>query len=314
MSAKKIVIAGVFVVDLTCWASRLPAWGETILGSNFKLGPGGKGSNQAFAAGRLGGDVTFITKLGRDTFGDIGRRSFAEVNIRTDRVYETTEHPTGTATIIVDETRGENAIIIVPGSCDHLTLAEIDAAEADIAAASVFVMSMELKMPIVERGMQIARRHNIPVVLNPGPAQPLGNHVYALVDYLTPNESETATLVGQPVNSIADAKVAADVLLKRGVKNVLVTLGGNGVLVKNATQDEHIPAFDAGPVVDTTGAGDAFNGGLAVALAEGQSLLDAVRFGCAVGALSVTRVGTAPSMPRREEVAALMAKGTLRKS
>jgi ribokinase len=302
MSDKRITVLGSFVADLAFRTKKVPAWGETIMGSDFKLGPGGKGSNQAVAAARLGGNVSFISKLGRDAFGDLARETYEQEGIDTRYVFETTEFPTGAATIIVDEVRGENAIIVVPGACFQVTPAEIDQAQKLIAESSVFLTQLELQIPAVEHGLRLAHSLGVKTILNPAPGLALPESIFALCDYLTPNETEAATLTGLPVTNIAEAERAADALLARGARNVVVTLGAQGALVKNAQMSKRVPAIDAGPVVETTGAGDAFNGGFAIALSEGADILAATRFGCAVAGISVTRYGTAPSMPLRPEV------------
>ena len=303
--AKRVTVLGIFAADLTFRARGIPDWGETLLGEEFQIGPGGKGSNQAIAAARLGAEVVFITKLGRDMFGDMARRTYLAEGVNRRHIHESPTHMTGAAAIVVDAVRGDNAIIVVPGACDDLTLAEVEAAAPDIAASSIFLTQFELKLPVVECGIRIAAGGGVKVVLNPAPAMPVATSIYTLVDYLTPNESEARTLSGLAVDSIDAAARAADFFLAHGVRNVLITLGARGVLVKNAQLCEHVPAVNAGRVLDTTGAGDAFNAGLATALAEGADLLSAARFGCAVAGLAVTRVGTAPAMPYREEVAAL---------
>jgi ribokinase len=308
VSQKWLTVMGSFVADLAFRTPQLPAWGETVMGSEFRLGPGGKGSNQAVAAARLGARVSFISKLGRDPFGDLARRTFREENIDTEFLIESAALATGAASIVVHEGKGENAIVVVPGACFELTEAEVDAARSRIAQSSVFLAQLETRLPTVEHGLRLARQLGVTTVLNPAPAQALPDRVYPLCDYVTPNESETAALTGQVVTDLPSAERAAEKLLARGVKNVVLTLGENGALVKNARICEHLPAFDAGKVVETTGAGDAFNGGFVVGLAEGMDLVEAARFGCAVAGISVTRHGTAPSMPRRPEVEALMEK------
>ncbi len=308
MSAKPIIIMGTFVVDVAFRTKCMPAWGETLLGSDFRLGPGGKGSNQAVAAARLGGKVFFLGKIGRDAFGDIARNTHAAEGIDRRFLFETPEHATGAALIVVDEAKGENAIIVVPGAANGLTLGEIDLAEQEIASAACFMTQLELPLPIVEHGLRLARRLGIPTILNPAPACELPDSILELCDYLTPNESEAAALTGLPVENVEQAECAADVLLARGVRNVVVTLGSRGALVKSDRLVAHVNAFDAGPVVETTGAGDALNGGFAVGLSEGMDVVSAVRFGCAVAGLSVTRHGTAPSMPMRNEVDALLSR------
>jgi ribokinase len=284
---------------------KLPAWGETYMGKEFRLGPGGKGSNQAVAAARAGARVSFISKLGRDALGDIARQTYREEGIDTRHLLETGE-ATGAAAIILDAKSGENAIIVVPGACFGLTPEEVAEARDLIAGSAVFLTQLELALPTVEFGLELAHALGVTTILNPAPGCLLAESIYPNCDYLTPNESEAEVLTGIRVGSLADAERAADALLGRGVGTVVVTLGAQGALVKNRTLREHVAAVDAGPVLETTGAGDAFNGGLAVALAEGREIIDAVRFGCAVAGISVTRAGTAPSMPRRGEVDRLL--------
>lgn len=303
---RRIVVLGSYVADLAFHVNALPAWGETRMGSSFAVGPGGKGSNQAVAAARVGGNVCFITKLGQDTFGDMARALYREEGIDTSFI-ASTQNPTGAAAIILDEKRGENAIIIVPGACFEITTDEVDLAREAIASSSIFIAQLELPITVVEHGMQLARASGVTTVLNPAPGLPLPDSIYPLCDYLTPNESEAAVLTGVAVEDLRGAERAAEILLARGVRNIALTLGENGVLLKSQEMTEHVPAIGAGAVVETTGAGDAFNGGLAVALAEGKDFRDAARFACAVAGISVTRNGTARSMPRRQEVEALLA-------
>jgi ribokinase len=305
MSAKWVTVMGSFVADLAFRTDKLPAWGETFMGNSFSLGPGGKGSNQAVAAARAGAPVSFISKLGTDPFGDLARATYLREGIDTRHLLTTTT-PTGAAAIILDAHSGENAIIVVPGACFELTPAEVDTMRGLIAASAIFVTQLELALPTVEHGLKLAHSLHIPTILNPAPACKLPPSIFQYCDYITPNESEAEILTGIHVATQADAARAADALLSLGVRNVIVTLGAQGAFVKNATTAAHVPAFNAGPVVETTGAGDAFNGGLAVALAEGQDILAAARFGCAVAGISVTRPGTAPSMPHRPEIDALL--------
>jgi ribokinase len=292
---------GSFVADLAFRTGRIPAWGETLMGQSFKLGPGGKGSNQAVAAARAGGRVSFISKLGQDAFGEMARNMYQAEGIDT-RFLFTTASATGAAAIIIDAEKGENAIIVVPGACFEVSTAEVDQARELIAGSSVFVAQLELPLAVVEHGLALAHALGVPTILNPAPAAPLPESIYRTIDYITPNETEAAALTGVPVTSIADAEKAADSFLARGVPNVLITLGAQGAYVKNARVKAHVPAVNAGPVVETTGAGDAFNGGFAVALSEGMDLVEAARFGCVTAGISITRPGTAPSMPTRAEI------------
>lgn len=305
MSSNRVAILGIFVADLAFRAVRMPAVGETLAGSSFKLGPGGKGSNQAVAAARAGADVTFISKLGRDAFGAIARETWRRENIAV-RVAESDTQETGAAFIYVNETSGENAIIVVPGAAGSITPADVDGAADAIEDAAVFVTQLEQPVAAARRGLEIARAAGALTVFNPAPAAPLDDAIYPLCDYVTPNESEAALLTGMPVGSVDDARRAADVFLAKGAGAALITLGEAGALLHTRARSLHIPAFKAGEVVETAGAGDAFNGGFAAALARGAAPAEAVRFGCAVAGISVTRPGTAPSMPARAEVEALL--------
>ena len=305
MSAKWVTVMGSFVADVAFRTEKLPASGETVMGTAFKLGPGGKGSNQAVAAARAGARVSFISKLGNDPFGDLARATYREEGIDTRHLLSTTT-ATGAAAILIDAHTGDNSIIVVPGACFELTPEEVDTMHELIAASAIFVAQLELPLPTVEHGLKLAHSLNVPTILNPAPACKLPPSIFPHCDFLTPNESEAEILTGIKVTTLADAERAADALLSFGVRNAIVTLGAQGALLKNSTTTAHVPACDAGPVVETTGAGDAFNGGLAVALAEGQAILGAIHFGCAVAGLSVTRAGTAPSMPTRAQVVALL--------
>ena len=310
MTASPITVMGIFVADVTFRTPALPVWGQTILGAGFKLGPGGKGSNQSVAAARLGGQVSFISKIGGDAFGKMAQDMYAEEGIDTRHLICSSDHSTGAAAIIVDDASGENAIIVTPGAANALTQAEVSSASEQIRKSSVFMTQLELPLNIVEHGLRLARELGVRTILNPAPACDLSDSILGLCDFLTPNESEAEALTQQRIASLGDAEKAAEILLKRGVSTVILTLGVRGALLKNAELTRHIPAFQVGPVLDTTGAGDAFNGGFAVALCEGQGLVDAVRLGCAVAGISVTRYGTAPSMPRRAEVESLLSKGS----
>jgi ribokinase len=301
-----VTVMGSFIADLTVLTPQLPGWGQTVLGSGFRIGAGGKGSNQAVAAARLGARVSFIGALGRDAFGELARRTWRDEGVDTAFCADTAEHPTGSAAVLVHEGHGENAIVVDPGSGLHLTVADVDRAAGRIAASAVFVTQLEVTLPVVARGLAIARGAGATTILNPAPAALLDAAVYPLCDYLTPNESEAAGLVGFPVSGVEAAGRAADVLLARGARHVVVTLGSRGALVRTAHVSEHVRAVVAGPVVETTGAGDAFNGALAVGLAERMDVVAATRFACAAAGISVTRAGTSASMPTRAEVEAIL--------
>jgi len=305
----RVCVLGIFVADLAFWSTRLPEMGETVLGSAFKLGPGGKGSNQAIAARRAGAEVSLVSRLGKDAFGELARRTYAAEGVDDSRVADDPDHGTGAAFIMVEEGTGENAIIVTMGAAGRLTPADVDAAADVIAAADVFATNCEVPVPVARRGLELARAKGVRTILNPAPAVPLPDDIYPLVDFLTPNESEAASLCGRPVDGIDAARAAAAAFRERGVGCPVITLGAAGALVDDGSGEAgRVPAVEAGPVVDTTGAGDAFNGGFAVGLAEGLDPRAAAGFGCAVAGLSVTRVGTAPSMPTREEIDRLLSR------
>jgi ribokinase len=297
----RIAILGIFVADLTFRAKRLPLMGETLLSQGFAMGPGGKGSNQSVAAARAGGDVSFITKIGRDAFGDIAIKTWKADGIDTSFVKQIDDAPTGAAFIFVSSETGDNAIIVEPGAAGTVSAEDVSAAENAIKRAKVFITQLETSVEAGRRGLELARRHGVTTIFNPAPSARIDPEIYKLCDYVTPNETEASDITGVEVNSLDDAKVAGDRLLEMGVGHALITLGGNGALLHGAQQSVHIPGFKV-KVIETTGAGDALNGGFAVALAEGMDPATAARFGCATAALSVTKPGTAPSMPMRAEI------------
>ncbi|MCU0827791.1 MAG: ribokinase [Tabrizicola sp.] len=308
---KPIVNLGIFVADTAYRADRMPKMGETILGRTFALGPGGKGSNQSVASAMAqtgtGGKTHFITRLGQDDFAAIARSTWAKAGVHPE-VTEDAESYTGAAFIFLEEATGNNAIIVSPGAAARIAPEDLDAKAELIQGAAIFMTQLEQPIPSARRGLEIAKAAGVTTILNPAPAAALDDAMLALCDFVTPNESEAETLTGLPVTSVAEAERAADALLARGVGAVIITLGGNGALYRDRGRSVHVPVISAGRVVETTGAGDAFNGGFAVALSEGRDVVDAVRFGCATAGISVTRPGTAPSMPSRPEIDALLAR------
>lgn len=297
----KIVIVGSFNTDLTSYLDRMPRPGETLSGHTFVTGPGGKGSNQAVAAARLDADVTFVGRVGKDVFAQLAFDIWDREGINRHYVVADPDHATGVAPIFVDK-HGENMIVVVLGANLNLQQSDIDAAAAAIARADVLIVQLEINLNMVEYALQVARKSGVTTILNPAPAVPLAPEVLALADYITPNETELEVLSGNPgANVVENARS----LLVNDSQVFIVTMGAQGAQIVTRNHSELIPAFPVN-VVDTTGAGDAFNGGLAVALAEGKALQDAVRFANATAALCVTRPGTAPSMPQRAAVNALL--------
>jgi ribokinase len=307
MTKSGVTILGIYVADLAFRAARQPIMGETLMGSSFTMGPGGKGSNQAVAAARAGAKVTFISKLGRDNFGDAALAMYAKEGI----IALAPQDPnisTGAAYIFLEEKTGNNAIIVVPGAAGTIEVTDVEAARSTIENSAIFMTQLEQPIPAALRALEIAKAAGTTTILNPAPAATLDDKIYKLCDYITPNESEAAVLSGIVVTDVKSASKAAEWFLNKGVGTAIITLGVQGALLHSKTQSVLIPIFNAGKVVDTTGAGDAFNGGFAAALSRGEKAEAAARFGSAVAGISVTRPGTAPSMPQWEEVKALMAR------
>jgi ribokinase len=302
----KITVFGSFVTDLMFRVPNLPIKGETLKASTFKLGPGGKGANQAVAAKRAGADVVMITKIGKDPFGEIALNNFKKEQIDIEFIYQDEDHPTAVASILVDEKTGDNQIAIAMGAGEQITLEEVEKARESIESADVLVTQLEVNLDATEMAIDIAKEKGVKIILNPAPAQPLSDEFLQKVDILTPNETEASILCGGlEVVTVEDAKKAAKVLLNKGVKNVIITLGEKGALLLNDEVEKFVEALKV-DVIDTTGAGDAYNGGLAAALAEGKDIIEATKFANIVGALSVTKIGTAPAMPYRADIDKLL--------
>jgi ribokinase len=304
MTKSGVTVLGIFVADLAFRAERLPTIGETVAGSGFAVGPGGKGSNQAVAAARAGAGVTFISRICDDTFGDVALKTWKAEGVQP-RVTQTST-ATGAAFIYVDETTGANAIIVVPGSAAELCAADVDAAADAIRDSRVFVTQLEQPVAAARRGLEIARAAGVTTVFNPAPAGKFDDALYSLSDFVVPNEIEVEMLTGIAVADLDAARRAGDVLIAKGAGTALITLGERGVLFHNRERSTHIPSFSAGPVVETAGAGDAFVGGFAAALAQGIDPIEAARFGSAAAGISVTRAGTAPAMPHFAEIEDLL--------
>jgi len=298
----KVVVVGSSNTDLIVQSRRLPAAGQTVIGGALTRAPGGKGANQAVAAARAGAEVRFVGKVGDDDFGKQALANLEAEGIRVRNLGIERGAPSGVALILLDES-GENLISVAPGANLKLKAADLEDAERAFRAASIALFQLENPLSAVRRGIAIARRHGCRVILNPAPAPerklPVG--LLRQVDVLTPNSSEAAALTGRPVRSVSSAYRAAEALHEMGVETVIITLGSKGAVVATGKARYSVPALKVKPI-DTVGAGDAFNGALACALAEGQQLADAVRFAAAAGGLAVTRRGAQPAMPRRTEI------------
>jgi len=299
-----IVVVGSSNTDMIMKLDRIPKPGETVLGGEFSTAAGGKGANQAVAAARAGGKVTFVARVGDDVFGRQAVDGFVADGIDTVHVITDPHAPSGVALIFVDE-RGENSIAVASGANAYLTRQDIHSARDAIASAEVLVTQLETPLDTVLAAVELAVEHGVRVVLNPAPAQPLGEGILRHVSVLTPNETEADLLTGIEISDDAAALAAAQRLKALGVESVLITLGSRGAFMFDSDHEELIPGFEV-EAVDTTAAGDVFNGALAVALAEGSALTEAVRFANAAAALAVTKLGAQPSAPSREEIERLL--------
>jgi ribokinase len=303
----RVVVVGSSNTDMTVTVPKLPGPGETVLGGWFATAAGGKGANQAVAAARAGAAVELVACVGDDTFGEEALQGFAEAGVGTDFVARTSEAPSGVALIVVDE-EGENSIAVAPGANAKLRPEHVERAEGAIASAEVLVAQLEIPLETVQAAVERAAAHGARIVLNPAPAQSLGEEMYQHVSFLTPNESEAKQLAGRAGEDDVSLRGVADELLSKGVEAVLITLGARGVLVATPDRREQIDGI-AVDAVDTTAAGDVFNGALATALSDGKTVSEAARFANAAAALSVTRAGAQPSAPGREDILAFWEEG-----
>ena len=303
---KSISILGVYVADLAFFADEIPIIGETIIGKEYIIGPGGKGSNQAVAAANAGAKTFFISKIGDDQFGSMAKKIYDEAGVDYSKVIISKEHATGAAGILINK-KGQNAINVVTGAGGALTNEDIDSALSTITSSSVFLTNLEVPKEVVCYALKIAKSSNVPTILNPAPASEINEDIFPFIDYFTPNETEAGFYVNHKVENEEDAKKASQQLLQRGIINVIITLGDKGAYFANNKESFHIKAMNLGEkVIDTTGAGDAFNAGFAVALTEEKNIKDSIKFANITAGLSTTKIGTAKSMPLRSEIDSLL--------
>lgn len=300
MTDYRIVVVGSYATGLTMRVDRLPSPGETLLGKGYRVDFGGKGSNQAVACARLGSKVSFMAKIGRDSFGEMALSLHRKEKVDVGSVIQIPDNSTGVGFIIVDA-RGNNCITIDPGANDLLTAEEVAQCLETLTSETVVLTQLEIPAEAAGAAMARGREMGAVTILNPAPARILPDSVLQFVDVLTPNQSEAKVLAGLSPDATVEPETVARELIARGVKRVVMTLGEKGALVTTANSSSHIPAIKVS-AEDTTGAGDAFNGGLAVALSHGADLEDAVRFAVVTGGLAVTREGVVPSLPTRNEV------------
>lgn len=300
-SAPRITVVGSYATGLTMRVKRLPIPGETVLATGYRVDYGGKGSNQAVGCARLGADVSFIAKIGRDTFGEMALRLYREEGIKTNFVQQVSEQTTGVGFILVEDGTGNNSIALDPGANELLCADDIERCDAAFQKTALVLTQLEIPVAAAETALANGRAKGATTVLNPAPVRPLPASVLQLVDVLTPNQSEAKVLVGRDPDARAEPEGLARELMSMGVRNVIMTLGEEGALVVTQSSRKHLPAIRVS-AVDTTGAGDAFNAGLAIALASGGTLESAAEFAVVTGGLAVTTEGVIPSLPTSDAV------------
>ena len=300
MNKMKIVVIGSTNTDMVIKTGHLPLPGETILGGEFLMNPGGKGANQAVAASRLGGDVAFISKTGNDIFGEQSVENLRREGVNIGNMVIDQENPSGVALITVDS-QAENCIVVAPGSNMTLKPDDIGKAVKQIGMAEIVLLQLEIPIETVEYAARIAYKNNKKVILNPAPAQKLSDSILKTIYILTPNETEAEILTGVKVTNTETAEEAAQILKNKGVKIVIITMGANGAFIHTDNLSELISAPEV-KAVDTTAAGDTFNGALAVAVSEGLNIREAVQFANTAASIAVTRLGAQASTPYRSEV------------
>jgi ribokinase len=299
---KSISILGVFVADLCFIGDRIPSKGQTILGKKHVVGPGGKGSNQAIAAARLNGEVSFITKVGKDSHSEMAFNLYKEAGVKTNSIIQDEKLFTGVAGIMIDKD-GKNAINVVSGAAEHLVTEDIDNKIDTIKNSEIFLTQMETPDEITIYALNKAKEHKCITILNPAPARKIDEDNFKLIDFFTPNETEAEFYLNKKIKTGEDIKNAANELLKKGIKNVIITLGEKGIYFANSDENFFLEAYKLKQaVIDTTGAGDAFNGAFAVGLANDLGTKEALTFANKVAGISTTRLGAAASMPFAKEL------------
>jgi ribokinase len=297
----KISVLGIFVADISFSGNKIPVVGETILGDSYNIGPGGKGCNQAIAISRLGGEVSFITKLGKDNYGDLALNTLKENNINTSTITHSTNLQTGVAGIMLDKKNGKNAINVIAGAPSTLTISEIDKHINTIKKSKIFLTQLEVPKDVTLHCLKAAKENNVITILNPAPATEISKEFFSNVDYFTPNENEAEFYTGVKISDEKEAKEASIKLLNLGLKKIIITLGEKGLFYTDGDEDIYLKSRSV-KTIDTTGAGDAFNGGLAFALSKGKSIKDALNLANKVAGLSTTKLGAGNAMPTLKDL------------
>ncbi len=298
-----ICVLGNFVADNSFYAKKLPTKGETVFGTGFQIGPGGKGSNQAIAAARLGSKVSFLGKIGDDANGKMAIELYKKNKIDQQTIIISKEHPTGVAGLMISKEDGTNSIIVCPGASMEITKDEVDKYSSLITSCKVFLTQLEIKTDVTLHALKLAKKGNAITILNPAPAVKIEDEFFKYIDFFTPNETEAQFYFGKKIKSYEEAKLAGDFFLKKGVKNSIITLGEKGAYFSNASLHFSVPALNLkGKVIDTTGAGDAFSGAFASGLDKKMEIKDCLNFAIKASGISTTKKGAADAMPFLKEI------------
>ena len=292
----EISVLGIFVADISFSGNKIPSVGETILGNNYNIGPGGKGCNQAIAIARLGGNVNFISKIGKDDYGKLAINTLNQNNIETSTIIQSPNHQTGVAGIMVDKKTGKNAINVITGAPSTLTIDEVNKNISKIKNSKIFLTQLEIPKEVTLHSLKIAKENKVLTILNPAPASKISKEFFNYIDYFTPNETEAEFYTGIKITNEKEAKQAADKLIKFGIKKIIITLGEKGLFYSDGIKEIFIQACDV-KAIDTTGAGDAFNGGLAFGLSKEKPIKECLELANKVAGLSTTKLGAGDAMP-----------------
>ena len=292
-----ISVLGIFVADISFSGNKIPSVGETILGDSYNVGPGGKGCNQAIAIARLGGKVNFISKIGKDDYGQLALNTLSQNKIDTSTIIQSSDYQTGVAGIMVDKKTGKNAINVITGAPSTLTIDELNKNIDKIKNSKIFLTQLEIPKDVTLHSLKIAKENSVLTILNPAPASEISKEFFNYIDYFTPNETEAEFYTGIKITNEKEAKEASIKLLKFGLKKVIITLGEKGLFYSDGNEDIYLKATPV-KAIDTTGAGDAFNGVLAFALSQNKSIKNALNLANQAAGLSTTKLGAGNSMPR----------------
>lgn len=301
----KISVLGIFVADISFSGNKIPSVGETILGDNYNIGPGGKGCNQAITIARLGGEVNFISKIGKDDYGLLAINTLNQNNIDTSSIIQSLDHQTGVAGIMIDNKTGKNAINVITGAPSTLSIDELNKNIDKIKNSKIFLTQLEIPKDVTLHSLKTAKENDVLTILNPAPASDISNEFFNYIDYFTPNETEAEFYTGIKITNEKEAKEAAIKLLTLGLKKVIITLGEKGLFYSDGNEDIYLKATPV-KAIDTTGAGDAFNGGLAYALSQNKSIKDSLNLANQVAGLSTLKLGAGNAMPYLKDLKNLM--------